>query len=301
MPIHLPPLSRRQFLGASLAGGFGLLSGDRLCGAEPQVDPDRFVLLADTHIAGNRELVARGTNMFENLRQSCREMGELATRPAGLMIAGDCAYSAGESADYAVLWESLQPLRDQGIALHLALGNHDHRQRFLEALPPDAQATDGVRDRHILKIATPRANWFVLDSLDKTLQTPGTLGQAQLDWLARTLDQATDKPALLLFHHHPDSQPKISGLTDTRGLLEIVGPRRHVKAMFFGHTHVFNVRQEDGVTLVNLPPVAYTFAPVMPNGWVDLQVRDNGATLRLNCLEPKHLMHRREIDLPWRA
>jgi 3',5'-cyclic AMP phosphodiesterase CpdA len=294
-------LSRRRFLGVSLTGGLGLLAGDRLYGAEPQVDPDRFVLLADTHIAGNRALVARGTNMFENLRQSCRQVAELPARPAGLMIAGDCAYSAGEIADYAVLWESLQPLREQGMALHLALGNHDHRQRCLETLPADAQATDGVRDRHILKIPTPRANWFVLDSLEKTLQTPGRLGQEQLDWLARTLDQAVDKPALLLFHHQPDSQPKTSGLTDTRALLEVVGPRRQVKAMFFGHTHVFDMRQEEGVTLVNLPPVAYTFTPVMPNGWVDLQVRENGATLRVNCLDPKHLLHGREIDLPWRA
>ena len=301
MPIQLPPLSRRRFLSGSLAGACGLLASHRLRSAESQVDADRFVLMADTHIGADRTQVARGTNMFENLRQACREVAELPTRAASLLIAGDCAFNAGETADYAALLELLQPLREQGLPMHLALGNHDHRERFLQALPVDAQAADGVPERHVLMVPTPRANWFVLDSLDKTRQTPGALGESQLGWLAKALDQAADKPALLMFHHHPDAQAKTNGLTDTKSLLEVVTPRRHVKALFFGHTHIWNVRQEEGLALVNLPPVAYVFAPGMPNGWMDLQLKDNGATLRLNCLHTKHLLHGRELELQWRA
>lgn len=301
MPIQLPPLSRRQFLSGSLASACGWLASRGLRGAEPPVAADRFVLMADTHIAADRSQVAHGTNMFENLRQACGEVAALKTRAASLLIAGDCAYNAGETADYATLVELLAPLREQGLPVHLALGNHDHRERFLKALPTDEHEAAGIPERHVLMVPTPRANWFVLDSLATTRQSPGALGAAQLGWLAQALDQAADKPALLMFHHQPDAQAKTSGLTDTKSLLEVVTPRRHVKALFFGHTHIWNVRQEEGLALVNLPPMAYVFAPGMPNGWVDLQLRDNGATLRLNCLNAKHLMHGRDLDLQWRA
>jgi 3',5'-cyclic-AMP phosphodiesterase len=98
----------------------------------------------------------------------------------------------------------------------LALGNHDHRERFLKVLAADAQAANAVADRHVLMVPTPRANWFVLDSLAKTRQTPGALGEAQLGWLAKALDQAADKPALLVVHHQPDLSPNTTGLTDTK-------------------------------------------------------------------------------------
>ncbi len=68
--------------------------------------------------------------------------------------------------------------------VHLALGNHDNRERFWEALPEEKAAQRPLADRQVALLRTPRANWFVLDSLEKTLSTPGLLGQEQLDWLA---------------------------------------------------------------------------------------------------------------------
>ena len=87
--------------------------------------------------------------------------------------------------------------------VHLALGNHDNRERFWEALPEEKAAQRPLADRQVALLRTPRANWFVLDSLEKTLSTPGLLGQEQLDWLAGALDANPDKPALVLIHHNP--------------------------------------------------------------------------------------------------
>src|SRR5690349_15273546 len=75
MPITLPPLrslpaiSRRRFLAGSLAAGAGLLLRRPLLAADETVqsvpvDPHRFALLSDTHIAADPKVAARGVNMF---------------------------------------------------------------------------------------------------------------------------------------------------------------------------------------------------------------------------------------------
>jgi hypothetical protein len=299
MPITLAPVSRRRFLAGSLAAAGSLALGGRLRAAEEAADPDRFALFSDTHIAGDRQAVLRGTNMFANLQQACREVQQLAPRPSAVFVDGDLALTTGQSEDYVTLVESLAPLRKHGLPIHLALGNHDHRQRFWAALPPE-DATRAVDERHISVISSRLANWFVLDSLDETNKTPGVLGEAQLAWLAAALDKQADKPALVVVHHNPDDRPKPGGLVETKALLDLLAARRHVKALIFGHTHDWKIAQHEGIHLVNLPPVAYTFAAGKPNGWVDCQLQESGAKLTLQCFDPAHAQHRQVVDLAWR-
>jgi 3',5'-cyclic AMP phosphodiesterase CpdA len=237
--------------------------------------------------------------MFANLAQACSEVQELSPRPTAVFIDGDLAVTAGTTEDYATLVQSLEPLRKHGLPIHLALGNHDHRGRFWEALSKGDQART-VDDRHVLVVPARLANWFVLDSLDETNKTPGVLGDAQLAWLAAALDQRADKPALVMVHHNPDDRPKPGGLVETKALLELLAARRHVKALIFGHTHDWKLAQHEGIHLVNLPPVAYAFAATKPSGWVDCQLYESGAKLILACLNHEHAQHRQVVDLAWR-
>jgi hypothetical protein len=304
MPISLPPLSRRHFLQRTLGTGAALLAGrhlpGELFGAEAPQDPHRFALLSDTHIAANPEEVARGTNMAANLRQVGVELLEQRERPAAVLVCGDCAFGDGKSADYATLVNLLKPVREQALPVHLALGNHDHRERFWKALPPAARE-QAPADRHITMIPGARANWFVLDSLMETNKTPGNLGEEQRAWLAGALDRHSDRPALVMVHHNPDDKPNTSGLTDTESLFEILAPRKHVKALFFGHTHNWHLSERAGIHCVNLPPVAYVFAEGKPNGWVDARLAENGMTLELRCLTPTHPQHASRHELQWRV
>ena len=66
MPIHLPPISRRQFLARSLATGAGLILGQDLLGAAKETDANLWALLSDTHLAADRGRVNNGTNMADN-------------------------------------------------------------------------------------------------------------------------------------------------------------------------------------------------------------------------------------------
>src|ERR1039457_1670409 len=197
MPIQLPAISRRQFLIRSLASGAALALSPSLLAAAKRTDPNFWALLSDTHLAADRGLMARGINMTDHFTSVSRELLALPKRPAGVFIAGDCAYNSGQTADYRHVADLLKPIRQAQMPVHLALGNHDNRERFWQSMPEEKAAKRPLADRQVALLRGPRANWFVLDSLEETLSTPGLLGQAQLDWLAGALDANGSKPALV--------------------------------------------------------------------------------------------------------
>jgi hypothetical protein len=301
MPITLPAISRREFLVTSIAAGATLSISSSSRGDQSRSDPNRFALLADTHIAGDRDAVVRGVHLSRNLQQVSQQIVEQHVPVAAAMINGDCAYLSGEVGDYRVLVDGLAVLRKGGVPVHLTLGNHDHRARFWDALPADDGQGQHVESRHITVIPSPHANWFLLDSLDITNKTPGRLGQQQLGWLGKSLDAHTDRPALVMVHHNPDVVDRITGLLDTKPLMDVLSKRKHVQALFFGHTHNWSVQQQDGLYLVNQPPVAYVFRKGRPNGWLDMRIADGGATLQLNCLDTMHELHGETKQLEWRS
>ena len=277
MPIHLPPISRREFLRRTLVAGAALATLPALAAVGRKTELDEFALLSDIHIAGNQTTVQRGINMAEHLRIVGRELLAQRRNPAGVFITGDCALGDGQVADYESLVRLLDPMRSAGMTVHLALGNHDQRENFREILKP---ASSPVASHQASLIRSRRANWFVLDSLEKTLQTPGLIGQAQLDWLAKSLDANTTKPAIVLVHHNPGIEGNM-GLKDTLAFYEIIRPRKQVKAYIFGHTHKWKVWEDpSGIHLVNLPPVAYIFQQGDPAGWVHATTRHDGLRLR---------------------
>jgi len=301
MPLHLPPLSRRRFLATSLAAGLGVWTWRPAPGEEKRGAPDRWVLIADTHIAADRTQVSRGVTMAANLTQVVKEVTALDPQPAGLLLNGDAAYNKGEPGDYRLLAELLKPLGEAGLPVSFTLGNHDHRENLHAGLLKGAGKSP-LDGRLVAVLETPRVNWFLLDSLEKVNATPGELGAEQLDWLARALDARKDKPALVAAHHDPQwtEAAKRTGLRDTEKLFEVLVPRKQVKALFYGHTHRWRRAEREGIHLVNLPPVAYLFDKESPNGWVDLHLRDKGAVLTLHALDTKHRQHGEKVELTWR-
>ncbi len=302
MPIHLPPVSRRQFLTRTLAAGASLALAPELFAAGKRTDPDSWALVSDIHLAADRTLRARDINMTEHFESVSRELTALPKRPAGVFITGDCAYNSGQKGDYAVVAELLKPIREAQMPVHLALGNHDDRERFWEAFEEEKAAKRPLADKQMGLLRTSRANWFVLDTLEKTLSTPGSLGPEQLQWLAGALDANKNKPALILAHHNPYFSGGSMGLKDTEALFEILRPRKQVKAYIYGHTHTWKVQPDtSGIHLVNLPPVAYVFQKGDPAGWVHATLERKSMKLELRCVDASHKDHGQTLQLPWRT
>lgn len=300
MPGHLPPLSRRRFLGG-LAASLSLLPlSGRLWAADDAAE--QWILFSDTHVAADRATVARGVTMAANLERAVKESSDLAKKSAGVFVNGDLAYNTGEAGDYATFSELIEPLRKAGQTVHFTLGNHDRRDNIQKGVKVAGEGHDVVMDKFVSVVKGKQANWFLLDSLEQTNKTPGFIGEGQLSWLGKALDEHKDKPAIVMVHHNPDTGEKRSGLKDTEKLWEVLAPRKQVKALIFGHTHVWSAKtHESGIHQINLPTVAYVFNAAQPNGWVDAVVKAESITLKLHAFDEKHPENGKVKELKWRT
>ncbi len=303
MPITLPQLSRREFLKrAALAGAAATLAPSSHAGLFGKSrDRHTFAFFSDTHVAANAALLNSGINMADNLAACGRELAAWPVKPAAVIVNGDLAFKNGQPEDYATFGRLIDPVRTLA-PVHLSLGNHDERENFWKAFPHDAAKLKSVPSRQAAVFASDRANWFLLDSLDVTLQTPGELGAAQLEWLALELAARPHKPAVIVAHHNLNTVGGISGLKDSAPLEELFAQHRQVKAFVFGHTHNWHVETHaTGVHLINLPPTGYVFTKGRPNGWVRATLARDGVEFELRSLDPKHAEHAQVKPLKWRA
>ncbi len=308
MPIHLPPTSRRQFLsGLALGGSLALVRGrvDAACLGRLDDGAEGYVaLLADTHINADPGVQVQGSlNLTANLRAAVADILSQPEAPRAAVVLGDLAQVNGQPGDYRQFLSLIRPLRDHGIPVHLALGNHDDRANFLEALKPEAPEPSPVADRCVSVVNVAGVRLVILDSQDKVNVVTGYLREAQREWLAKTLDADADSPTMVMVHHNPAPTPEQAKncLLDTDELLNILRPRKHVKALVFGHTHSWVLRQDEGLHHVNLPAVAYAFGQNQPLGWCRFTPRRDGAAIQLHCTGGDRAKDKECIDLTWRT
>jgi 3',5'-cyclic AMP phosphodiesterase CpdA len=286
---------------AAGALALGARWGEAAVGSE--ADPNRLALLSDIHLDADRAFVHRtGISILGHFKQVCDGVLGMTPRPAAVLVNGDIAHLRGRPEDYAVVAEGIEVFRKAGLPVHLGVGNHDDRENLLKAVKGTGDGLRKVEGRRVLVQRLPVADWYMLDSLATTNKTPGTVGEGQLAWLAKQLDTSPNRPAVLMVHHQPDGRPaeKVSGLTDTKAFLDVVMPRRQVKAVVFGHTHRWERYQVDGVHFVNLPTTAYVFDPKQPAGWVDARVSAKGMSLKLNAITPSHPKDGEMWEMAWR-
>jgi 3',5'-cyclic AMP phosphodiesterase CpdA len=237
--------------------------------------------------------------MLDNLRAVVADVGSAREAPRGLFIDGDMALLDGQQGDYRTMMSALRSLVNDGVPLHFALGNHDHREHFHRALgvSTDEERTLG---KHVGIVEGGDLRTVILDSLDRTNVTGGEIGGAQLRWLARSLDAVPDVPTIVFVHHHLDPLKK-SALHDTKALMDVLRPRVQAKAVVFGHTHVWNVQRVDGIYAINLPAVGYKFHRREPLGWCAFRPTPGGGELQLRCVGGERRHDRTRMQLRWRT
>ncbi len=303
MPIAIgpdgPPLildRRRALLAMASLGASAVMGCSHRAGSRGNAD-GWFAFLSDPHVASDPSARLRGEVMADNLQAVVADILHGDDPPQGVLIDGDLAFHHGEPGDYATLLGVLDPLRRQGLPVHMTLGNHDDRDHVLAALPdrprigPEAKAASVVEG--------PGLRFLLLDSQNGVNVTAGRLGDDQIAWVARELDDHPQTPAVVFVHHNLNAQSD-SALKDTAGLLDVLAPRRQAKAVFFGHTHVWNVRKIGDLHAVNLPAIGYRFLPKQPLGWVVFRPRPDGAELELRCIGGDRRQDGRRVDLSWR-
>jgi 3',5'-cyclic AMP phosphodiesterase CpdA len=284
--VYHQPIRRREFLKASfLAGAAVVLHGcqtspNALSNASASEDEIHLALLSDTHVGpGERAKDPRGFDPCAQLKRVVPDI--IAGSPRGVILNGDAASREGLNEDYRELKALFDPL-SRVVPVYIGLGNHDHRKNFKEVFPPASGPDAGVPNHHVLVIEEPFLRFIVLDSLLYVNTSAGLLGEHQRAWLIDFLKTHREKPVIFFVHHTLGDGD--GDLLDANRLFDIIRPHRHVKAIFYGHSHTWDISEKQGVKLINLPSLGYNFWEGEPVGWVDARFRRTGVDLTLHAI-----------------
>lgn len=293
MPLLTVP-NRRQFLRAAGAAALATRLGSAQTATPKSI---HWAILSDTHLSADLKNEYRGFRPYDNLARVISEVRK--ANPEVVLINGDLARLEGLPADYDLLKTMLQPLSDQ-IPMCLSLGNHDDRKNFLATLGKTRKGQpQPVQDKNVLVVEQPPVRIVVLDSLMAVNQAPGLLGKSQRGWLDGYLKSSDETPILIFVHHTVDDSD--SGLLDADRLLAIVTPHRKVKAILYGHSHMYRYTQVAGVHLINVPAIGYNFADAEPVGWVNSIITKDGGEFTLHAFAGNTQQNGKTTSLQWRG
>jgi 3',5'-cyclic AMP phosphodiesterase CpdA len=191
--------------------------------------------ISDLHITDARG----GENMARNdarLRQVLEAVHALKPRPVALILSGDLVDN-GAPEEYRRLE---QLLSDCEIPIHMAVGNHDGRQAFLDAFEgPRAQRDADGFVQYAVDFDGLRL--VVGDTLEEGREG-GAYCERRAAWLNWTLDEAPATPTLLVLHHPPvasgiqwmDPEPQEEWIIRLAGVLR---GRSQIQTVACGHLH----------------------------------------------------------------
>lgn len=293
-------LNRREFLYAGAAalavpalGLQGCATGRR---SKAPVAASRWAFLADTHIAADADDHSGDFYPHRNMKKVLEQV--LAKPPEGMVIAGDVARLQGLAGDYVQVHKLLSVL-DGKVPVYMAMGNHDNRTNVMAEFKNPPGQIQPVKGKHVTIVDTGPVRLILLDSLLKTNETPGLLGKAQRDWLKAYLAESDDKPVLLFFHH--SLRDTDGDLLDSPRLFEIIKPMRKVKALVYGHSHDYAFATHEGIHLINLPAVGYSFKAEMPIGWIEANLTARGGEFTLHAVAGNTGIDSQVTTLTWRT
>lgn len=298
MPYIYQKQSRRHFIKV-MAGSAGAIA---TMGVFSSFIKDsgtglRVALFSDTHIPLDVSETYRGFSMVDNLKTVVKEVSNSNVHSA--IITGDLARLEGKPGDYAELKTLLTPLAGE-IPVAMTLGNHDRRDHFLGVFPGHPGERQKIKNKYVLVLEHPAVRFILMDSLVFTNQSPplGLLGKAQREWLAGYLKNHQDKAVILFFHHTLGDND--GELADVDRLFRIISPRKQVKAVVFGHSHVYRYDVRDDIHLINLPATGYNFSDQDPVGWVESNITADGGSFILHAVGGNLGENGRKKECVWR-
>lgn len=190
--------------------------------------------ITDLHVTTERDPLNQQRNE-DRLRQVMKSIHGLRPRPVAIIASGDLV-DRGEAEEYLELQRLIS---DSEIPIYFALGNHDNRDAFLSIFSgPGAQTDDNGYVQYAVDFGDMRM--VVCDTLEGP--NHGDYDEARAAWLAKTLDEAPDRPTAVILHHPPipsgiqwmDPEPDSPWLSRLEAVL--VG-RSQVKVLMCGHIH----------------------------------------------------------------
>lgn len=225
--------------------------------------------ISDLHVDGTERANDRGARTVAYLNSLTR-------RPDAVLVTGDIA-DHGAPSEYA---EAAELLARLDAPFFTCPGNHDDRATYRKVLLGE-DAVDGtdaaVNNTGRAVNRLHHAAGYALLLCDSTIpgEDAGLFDDETLEWLARTLDELGDTPALPAFHHPPAviQHPYLDSinLTNAEQLAEVLAGRTNIPAILTGHAHTAGATTFTGRPLLLAPGVVSTVRLPWESGeaWTD--------------------------------
>lgn len=218
----------------------------------------KFVVLSDLHL-GAPGIPVNGLDTGARMAEAVGVINRDHADAAFVLLAGDLA-DRGEVDAYHQLRNLLAPLP---MPVHITLGNHDDRAAFLSVFGQDQDDPQG-RVSQVIDAGGHRI--ILLDTTEPGL-VGGRLCQGRLDWLAARLDEAQDRPVIVVQHHHanPLSLPVDEIILENADdYVAILQRHAEVRQVIAGHVHLPSTAVWRGIPMTTLAGSHYSVSPHVP-------------------------------------
>ncbi|GAA1152416.1 metallophosphoesterase [Streptomyces hebeiensis] len=207
--------------------------------------------ISDLHLDGSEFAAERAARVVAYLNGLTR-------RPDAVLVTGDIADHGGPD-EYAEAAKLLAGIHAPAFSCP---GNHDDRANYRAVLLGEVTAPGPASYRPVNRVEHAAGHALLL--CDSTIPgaDEGLLDDETLHWLAGTLDELGDTPAIPAFHHPPTPlhHPYLDSiaLTNADRLAEVLAGRANVPAVLTGHAHTPAAATFAGRPLLVAPGVVST-------------------------------------------
>ncbi|MFT5140040.1 MAG: Icc protein [Lysobacterales bacterium] len=205
----------------------------------------KVIQISDCHISARADAIYRGINPRDTLESLLKTIK--AAKPDALLVTGDLAEDGSEPA-YQYLHQTLEKLN---VPILTVPGNHDRARlqtRYFPNTPVD----------QALVFDLPGWQLILLNSVIEG-EVPGTLSASMMKSLERAVLNS-DLPCIVVLHHQAVlcGSPWIDRfpLLNPEELLFVLGNRKNIKAVLWGHIHQEYSSQHYAVSLLGAPSTA---------------------------------------------
>jgi 3',5'-cyclic AMP phosphodiesterase CpdA len=246
-----------------------------------------LIHVSDPHfLAGGARLGGR-YDVEENFARTLDAIRRVHPHPAAIVVTGDLA-DLGEPDAYRRLRAAVEPVAAElDTVVVWVAGNHDERPALragLLDLEPTEEPVTGVWDLdglRLIALDTSVPGWH-----------HGDLDRAQLDWLARILDEPAPHGTLLAMHHPPlPSHLPLFDILELQHQDELAAIIRgtDVRGILAGHLHYSAHGMFAGVPVSVSSATCYTMNVALPAP--DVNGMDAAQAFQLVHVHPDTITH----------
>ena len=259
MSLPRTPLGRTAFVLFAIALALGLTCCTKKSNAQTSTTdltldlktPFRFVVYGDTRFHDPNDTDAANPPVRRALVEAIAE-----TNPAFICFTGDIVYNGNDVDDWKVWDSETKILRDKGIPIYPALGNHDLHGKLQVALANYFNRFPQLKGSRYYSVRVANILLLVLDSSLEEITGP------QGEWLAAKLDHvSSDVDFVLIMDHHPPYTSSSdehtfggghSARASEQALAKMLEERqahaRYRMVFFSGHVHNYERHEHGGIT-----------------------------------------------------